>query len=120
MVAHPCVCVHVESEIHAEQTTYHTQSTNVDVLQCGNVNVLLNLLALRRRCHIQDTRDVCHLRGYACVAKDEIFPQKFFCTEGTHMVVHLCDASYEWPNLLSEQKPLNTSHRYVASSHHEA
>ena len=120
MVVHLCVCVHVESKIHAEQMIYHTQNTNVGVLQCGSANVLLDLLALRRRFHIQDIHDVCLLCGYACVAKDEIFQQMFFYTEGTHMVVHLCDASYEWLNLLSERKPLNTSHKYVASNHHEA
>lgn len=112
--------MHVESKIHAEQTTYHTQNTNVDVLQCGSVNVLLDPLALRRRCHIQDTHDVCHPCGYVCVAEDVIFQQKFFYTEGTHTVFHLCDASYGWLNLLSERRPLNTSHKYVASNHHEA
>lgn len=120
MVVHLCVCVHVESKIHAEQMTYHTQNTNVDVLQCGSVNVSLDLLVLRRRCHTQDTHDVCHLCGYACVAKDEIFQQKSFYTEGTRTVVHLCDASYEWLNHLSERKPSNMSHKYVASNHHEA
>lgn len=119
MVAHLYVCVHVESKIHAEQMTYHTQSTNVDVHQCGNASVLLSLLALRKRFHIQDTHDVCHLCGYVYVAKGVTFPQKFSCTESTHMVVHLYDASYVWPNLLSVQKPLNMSRRYVVSHHHE-
>ena len=120
MVVHLCVCVHIVSKIHAEQTTYHTQNKIVDVRQCGNVNVSLDLQALRWRCHIHDTHDVCHLCGYACVAKDEIFQQNSFYTEGTHMIVHLCDVSYEWLNLLSERKPSNTSHKHVASNHHEA
>lgn len=98
---------------------FHTQSTNVDVLQCESASVLLGPLAQRRRFHIQDIHGVCHLCGYVCVAEDETFPQKFFCTEGTHMVVHQCDASYVWPNLLYVQKPLNMSHRYVASNHRE-